>query len=189
MSHAYLLQTPHNTLHAHHSLPLLVRVLMNASEHDNLSLWPPPSLLSSPRDYCPMNFHTLPRRCDTHLRKRHLAKHVPHCSGKQEDILRQLYSRATERGCFKRGGGGSRSGLVLPFLSFLSFFVPFGTFPIFPGFSRFARGRSGNCPIRPFPLSRPIKSTYEEQSRKGPRHNLDLSRKRWETPGFGNPPV
>ena len=33
------------------------------------------------------------------------------------------------------------------------------------------------------------KSPYEEQSRKGPRHNLDLSRKKWETPGFGNPPV
>ena len=38
-------------------------------------------------------------------------------------------------------------------------------------------------------FSRPhIKSTYKEQSRKGPRHNLDLSRKKWETPGFGNPP-
>ena len=31
-------------------------------------------------------------------------------------------------------------------------------------------------------LTAPIKSTYEEQSRKGPRHNLDLSRKQWETP-------
>ena len=72
--------------------------------------------------------------------------------------------------------------------TFLSFFCPFWDFPdfsgIFPicsgivrGFSRFA----------PFPLSRPIKSSYEEQSRKGLRHNLDLSRKKWETPGFGNP--
>ena len=84
-------------------------------------------------------------------------------------------------------GGVSRSGLVLPFLSF---FVLFGTFPIFPGFSRFAPGTGpGIFPICPFPLSRPIKSTYEEQSRKGPRHNPDLSRKKWETPGFGNPPV
>ena len=42
--------------------------------------------------------------------------------------------------------------------------------------------------IRLFSLPRPIKSTYEEQSRKGPRHNLDLSRKKWETPWFGTPP-
>ena len=79
-------------------------------------------------------------------------------------------------------GGASRSG------RFLSFFVLWD-FPFFLGFSRFVRGLSGNFPIRPFPLSRPIKSTYEEQSRKGPRHNLDLSRKKWETPGFGNTPV
>ena len=83
-------------------------------------------------------------------------------------------------------GGVSRSGLVLPFSSF---FVLFGTFPIFLGFSRFARDGPGIFPIGPFPLSRPIKSTYKEQSRKGPRHNPDLSRKKWETPGFGNPPV
>ena len=83
-------------------------------------------------------------------------------------------------------GGVSRSGLVLPFLSFLSFL----------GLSRFIRDfpdllgdGPGIFPIRPVSLSRPIKSTYEEQSRKGPRHNLDLSRKKWETPGFGNPPV
>ena len=57
------------------------------------------------------------------------------------------------------GGGGSRSGLVLPFLSFLGLGDGPGIFPI--------------CP---FSLSRPIKSTYEEQSQKGPRHNLDLSR-------------
>ena len=70
-----------------------------------------------------------------------------------------LVSRAAKRGV-------SRSGLVLPFLSF---FVLFGTFPTFPGFSRFVRGWSGDFPICPFPLSRPINSTYEEQSRKGPR--------------------
>ena len=38
-----------------------------------------------------------------------------------------------------------------------------------------------------FPIC-PFRSTHEEQSRKGPRHNLDLSRKKWETPRFGNPP-
>ena len=109
-------------------------------------------------------------------------------------------SRAAKRGVSNGGFPDldflSLSFLFCPFLSFfcpfLSFFVlfcPFWDFPIFLGFSRFARGWSGIFPIRPFPLSRPIKSTYEEQSRKGPRHNLDLFRKKWETPGFGNPPV
>ena len=77
-------------------------------------------------------------------------------------------------------GGVSRSGLVLPFLSFLGLSRFFWDFPNLLG------DGPGILPIRPFPLSRPIKSTYEEQSRKGPRHNLDLSRKKWETPGFGN---
>ena len=85
-------------------------------------------------------------------------------------------SRAAKRGGF-------------PIWTCPSFFVLFWTFPTFPGFSRFARDGPGIFPIRPFSLSRPIKSTYEEQSRKGPRHNLDLSRKKWETPRFGTPPV
>ena len=80
-------------------------------------------------------------------------------------------------------GGVSRSGPVLPFCPFL-FFLGLSW-----GYSRFVRGLSGIFPIGPFPLSRPIISTYEEQSRKGPRHNLDLSRKKWETPGFGKPPA
>ena len=81
-------------------------------------------------------------------------------------------------------GGVSRSGLVLPFLSF---FVLLG---LSRGFSRFVRGLSGDFPrLVLFLFLRPIKSTYEEQSRKGPRHNLDHSRKKWETPGFGNTPV
>ena len=74
-----------------------------------------------------------------------------------------------------------------------SFFVPFGTFPIFPRDFPDLSGDSPKIfPIRPFPLSGPTnftKSTYEEQSPKGPRHNLDLSQKKWETPRFGNPPV
>ena len=78
---------------------------------------------------------------------------------------------------------------------FVLFFVILGLCSIFSGFSRFVRGISlslsaGILPIGPFPLSRPInpsKSTSEEQSRKGPRHNLDLSRNKWETPRFGNP--
>ena len=81
--------------------------------------------------------------------------------------------------------GVSRSGLVLPF-------CPFWDFPDFSGdrdFPDLLGDGPGSFPIRPFSLSRPIKSTYEEQSPKGPRHNLDLSRKRCETPRFGNPPV
>ena len=90
-----------------------------------------------------------------------------------------IWSRTAERGV--SNGGVSRSGLVLRFLSFL-------------GLSRFFRdfpdllGNGGDFPICPFPLSRAIKSTYEEQSRKGPRHNLDLSRKKWETPPVWRPP-
>ena len=82
-------------------------------------------------------------------------------------------------------GGVSRSGLVLPFCPFLSFVELsrfFGDFPNLSGDS------PGILPICPFPLSWPINSTSEEQSRKGPRHNLDLSRKKSETPRFGNPP-
>ena len=69
-------------------------------------------------------------------------------------------------------------------------FCPFLSFWDFPGdFPDLLGDGPGNFPICPFPLSRPIKSTYEEQSRKGPRHNLDLSRKKWETPRVGNTPV
>ena len=86
-------------------------------------------------------------------------------------------------------GGVSRSGLVLPFLSFFVLFLSF--FVLSRGFPDLSGDSPGIFPIGPFPLSRPIKSTYEEQSWKGPRHNLDHSRKKWETPGYGNgnPPV
>ena len=86
-----------------------------------------------------------------------------------------LCSRAAKRGGFKRGV--SRSGLVLPFFSFLGLSRFFRDFPILLG------DGPGIFPICPFPLSQPIKSTYEEQSRKGPRQNLDLSPKK-----VGNPP-
>ena len=66
-----------------------------------------------------------------------------------------FFSRAAKRGAFKRGG-----------------------FPMLGD-------SSGIFPICPFPLSRPKNSAYEEQSRKGPRHNPDLSRKK----KVGNPPV
>ena len=42
-----------------------------------------------------------------------------------------------------------------------------------------------------FPSLSACQSTYKEHSGKGPRHNQtqDLSRKKWETPRLGNPPV
>ena len=96
-----------------------------------------------------------------------------------------IKSRAAKRGGFKRG--------CFPIWNCPSFFVllcPFWDFPDFSGIFPICSGMVlGFSPIRPFSLSRPIKSTYEEQSRKGPRHNLDLSRKKWETPRFGTPLV
>ena len=73
-----------------------------------------------------------------------------------------LYSRAAKRGGFQTGvfPDLDLSFLSCPFLSFL-------------GLSRF--------------FWEPIKSTNEEQSRKGPRHNLDRSLKKWETPGLETP--
>ena len=83
--------------------------------------------------------------------------------------------------------GGVQTGgfpdLDLSFL-FCPLLVLFGTFPILWDFSDLLEDGPRIFQICPFPLSRPIKSAYEEQSRKGPRHNLDLSRKK-----SGNPPV
>ena len=73
------------------------------------------------------------------------------------------------------------SFLFCPFLSFLRLSRFFWDFPDLLG------DGLGIFPICPFPLSRPIKSTYEEQSRKGPRHNLDLSRKSGKHPGLETP--
>ena len=79
-------------------------------------------------------------------------------------------------------GGVSRSGLVL------SFFVLFCPFRDFSGIFSICSGNGpGIFPIGPFPLSWPSKSTYEEQSRKGPRNNLDLSRKSGKPPGLETP--
>ena len=90
-------------------------------------------------------------------------------------------------GGVSNGGGFPDLDLSLLFCLFLSFLGLsrfFRDFPDLPG------DGPGIFPISPFLLERPIKSTYEEQSRKGPRHNLDLSPKKWgETPGFGNHPV
>ena len=54
------------------------------------------------------------------------------------------------------------SFLFCPFLSFLGLSRFFWDFPDLLG------DGPGIFPISPFPLTRPIKSTYEEQSRKGP---------------------
>ena len=72
-------------------------------------------------------------------------------------------SRAAERGGFKGGGFPDLdlSFLFCPFLSFLGLSRFFWDFPDLLG------DGPGIVPICPFPLSRPIKSTYEEQSPKG----------------------
>ena len=86
-------------------------------------------------------------------------------------------------------GGVSRSG-TRP-----SFFCPFASFL---GLSRFFRDfpdLSGDClgifPICPFPLSRPIDSTYEEQSPKGSATPFpDKSGGNplvWKAPGLASP--
>ena len=84
--------------------------------------------------------------------------------------------------CTSAGPLTDNPSFLGPFSSFL------GLFPTFLEFFRFVRGLSGIFQIGAFPLSRPINSTYEEHSQKGSRHNPDLSRKKWETPRFGNPP-
>ena len=66
----------------------------------------------------------------------------------------------------------------------LCVFSLLGTFPIFPGFSRFVRGLSGDFPNLSFSSFSAHQRHLREQSRKGPRHNLDLSPKK-----MGNPPV
>ena len=71
-----------------------------------------------------------------------------------------LVLRAAKHGDFKRGGFPiwtcpSVFVLFCPFLGLSRFFRDF---PDLPG------DRLGIFPIRPFPLSRPINSTYEEQS-------------------------
>ena len=86
-------------------------------------------------------------------------------------------------------GGVSRSGLVL---HFLSIFVLLGLSRYVQDFPDLPRDSPGISPICPFALSWPTNSTYEEQFRKGPRHNPDLSRKKvgnppvWKPPGFAS---
>ena len=61
--------------------------------------------------------------------------------------------------------------------------VPVALFGPFQGFPVFFRQFSRWVPFFLF-LAQPIRSTYKEHSRKGPRHNQALSRRKWETPRF-----
>ena len=74
------------------------------------------------------------------------------------------------QGCWSLRQGGFKRG-NFPSWAPPSDFPIFGTFPML----------SGMIPSCLFPLSRPMKSTYKEHSRKGPRHTQDLSRKKSET--------
>ena len=56
----------------------------------------------------------------------------------------------------------------------------------FSGLSRLFFGDFPDLPFSSF-LAFQNKSTYKEHSRKGPRHNQDLSRKKLETPGLETP--
>ena len=86
------------------------------------------------------------------------------CANRSHVVKR---SRATKRGDFKRGG--------FPIWTCPSFFVLFCPFSrFFRDFPNLFGDSSGIFPICPFPLSRP-NSSHDEQSRKGLRHNLDLS--------------
>ena len=90
----------------------------------------------------------------------------------------------------KGGGGGFKRG-GFPIWTCPSFLVLFcfvlGLSQFLWDFPDLFGDSPGIFPICPFPLSRPINSTYEEQSRKGPRHNLDLSQKGGKHPGLETP--
>ena len=123
--------------------------------------------------------------------KGHLGEFIYLCitKARAKEDLQIFIQGPLNGGRFKRGGF-SRSGLFCPFLSFFVLFCPFLSFPDFSeNFPDLLEDGPGIFPIRPFSLSRPIKSTHEEQSRKGPRHNLDLSRKKWENPPVWKPPA
>ena len=66
----------------------------------------------------------------------------------------------------------------------VSHFCLFGTFPIFRDVPRCFRG----FPVLSFSSFSAHESTYKTHCRKGPRHNQDLPRKKWETLWLGNPP-
>ena len=98
-------------------------------------------------------------------------------------LFEHCHSKSFCRGPVDRGfQTGGFPDLDLSFL-----FCLFWDFPDFLGFSPFVWDCPGIFPICPSRLSRPSNSTYEEQSRKGPRHNPDLSRKKVGNPLVWNP--
>ena len=70
--------------------------------------------------------------------------------------------------------GGLKTG-GFPDLDLSFLFCPIFSFPIFPGFSRLSGDCPGIFPICPFPLSRPINSTYEAR-RNSPERVCDTIR-------------
>ena len=95
--------------------------------------------------------------------------------------------KGRQMGGFQTGGFPDLDSSFL-FCPFLSFFVLFVLFCPFRDFPDSLGDGPGIFPIRSFSFSRPCKSTYEEQSRKGPRHNLDLSGKKYWNTRVWNPP-
>ena len=76
------------------------------------------------------------------------------------------------------------SFLFCPFSSLLGLSRFFRSFPICPGTLR------GFFPTCPFPLFLGLLTTPTRNSPERVRgHNQDFSRKKWEAPWFGNPPV
>ena len=183
---------------------------MTENERNVTEKWPKNNVSGLPPFAYPLLQHDL-RRCDLGAVKERgqcdLGDGVPKYSapscdlrfrattgGRGAILAKMLRSRVCSRAA-KRGGGGVQTGgfpdLDLSFL-FCPFFVLFGTFPIFLGFSDLLGNGLGIFPICPFPLSRPIKSTYEEQSRQGPQHNLKPFPKKvgntrvWKPPGLAS---
>ena len=81
-------------------------------------------------------------------------------------------------------GGVSRSGLVLPFCPFLSFL---GLSRFFWDFPDLLGDGPGIFPICPFPLSWPIKSTYEEQPERVRDTIWTFPEKSGKPPGLETP--
>ena len=115
-----------------------------------------------------------------HLTKEARTNKFQTLENRKKNRNRLWFSQGPLKGGFQTGGFPD---LDLSFLlSFLGLSRFFWDFPDLLG------DGPGIFPICPFPLPRPIKSTYEEQSRKGPRHNLDLSRKvSGKPPGLETP--
>ena len=112
---------------------------------------------------------------------RNFPPELPQRPRKQPQPSRVFWSRAAKRGGFP----------IWTCPSFFVLFCPFWDFPdfsgIFPICSGMVRGFSRFVLFLFLGLLRA--PTRNSPERVRPRHNLDLSQKKWEPPGFGNPPV